>query len=306
MIQCAHEAPVNYCYNRGTAKWYVALFVIVASLRHMSIINHYRLSDFYMMESTKSKSSALLEGDESSIILPSSLETEGWSDVKLLIYMTTHLPESHIAFFPCWKDAVERLEIFKYADLMLYTASQPTEAQLNLLPFRQTTIRLYQNPGYSEGAVQAMVDPFLENGTTWFDDYDWVIRVNPDVLIRNDTWLIQTMLNTSVDLILSDCWTQDYTVHSNPHFHTDFYAFRPRAVDRDHILQVDRSHAETHMTQSFRHVYEAGRAAWLIGAMMENYGDCRVAGVDSPVLHVHELSNYCPYYYNVTKEGFYR
>lgn len=93
-----------------------------------------------------------------------TLEPEGWSDVKLLVYMTTHLPPQHVAFFPCWKDAFERLTIFKYADLMMYTSTEPTNEQLELLPFQNTTIKIYTNTGYQSGAVQAMVDPFLHNG----------------------------------------------------------------------------------------------------------------------------------------------
>ena len=96
----------------------------------------------------------------------------GWSDVKLLIYMTTHLSEDHIAFLPCWKDAVKRMDIFKYADLMIYTSTMPSKRQLRLLPFRNTTIKMYTNPGYQSGAIQAMVDPYLDNASSWFDDYD--------------------------------------------------------------------------------------------------------------------------------------
>jgi hypothetical protein len=112
---------------------------------------------------------------EVEIVLRSEVEPpEGWSDVKLLIYMTTHLPQEHVAFLPCWKDAIQRLNIFQYADLMLYTASPPSPEHLEFLPFRNVTIKIYSNPGYQQGAVQAMVDPFLDN-VTWFDEYDWVI-----------------------------------------------------------------------------------------------------------------------------------
>ena len=132
-----------------------------------------------------------------------------------------------------------------------------------------------------------------------------MIRVNPDVLIRQDTWLIKTMLNTSVDMIVHECDTANkYTDH--PFLHTDFFAFRPRAVDRDSLLQAGRDHAEAHFTNAFRHLYNAQRFAYVEGGKNAIEGYCRIEGVHSPVLHVHELSDHCPYYYNITKDGYYR
>lgn len=74
----------------------------------------------------------------------------GWSEVKLVVYMTSHLPDHHLAFLPCWKDAVERLPIFKYADLLLYTSANPTNKQLQFLPFRTVTIKKYTSRGYQD------------------------------------------------------------------------------------------------------------------------------------------------------------
>jgi hypothetical protein len=198
-----------------------------------------------------------------------------WSDVKLLIYLTTHLPEAHVAFLPCWKDAIERLSLFKYADGMIYTSRDLSEEQLKLLPFRTTTIkRVPANIGYQAGAVQAIIDPFLDENLTWFDDYDWVIRMNLDALIREDSWLIQTMLNDTVDMIVHDC--KKYS--NRPLFHTDFIAFRPRAVDRWTLLQSDRVNAENHITKAFRHVYDLKRFAYVEGAKNKKEGFCRISG----------------------------
>jgi len=202
----------------------------------------------------------------------------GWSDVKLLIYLTTHLPEEHVAFLPCWKDAIERMDLFKYADGMIYTSTGLSEEQLKMLPFRNTTIkRVPTNIGYQEGAVQAMIDPFLDENVSWFDDYDWVIRVNPDVLIRKDSWLIQNMLNDTIDMIVHDCHTKNKFTN-NTNFHTDFIEFRPRAVNRWILLQSDPKNAERHITESFRHIYNQKRFVYVEGAKNANEGFCRIAG----------------------------
>ena len=230
---------------------------------------------------------------------------EAWWDIKLLVYMTTHLPDAHVKFLPCWKDAIQRLSIFKNADGMIYTSKQLSKEQLEQLPFRKTTIKsVPTNIGYQEGAVQAIVDPFVEE-VSWFDGYDWVIKLNPDVLVREDTWLIQTMLDTSIDVIVHECLS--HNKHSNnPTFHSDFIAFRPNAVDRERLLQTDRSHAEFHMTSTFRHLYDQKRFAYVEGGKNVMEGACRIAGLHSPVLHVHELANFCPYYYNATNGEHYR
>ena len=86
---------------------------------------------------------------------------------------------------------------------------------------------------------------------------------------------------------------------------TDFYAFRPSAMDREILLQTERLGAETHITNVFRPLYNQGRFAYVEGAENIVWGECRIAGLHSPVLHIHELSNFCPYYYNVTNGEHY-
>jgi hypothetical protein len=92
------------------------------------------------------------------------------------------------------------------------------------------------------GAKRAMIDPFDPNSnhtdtsndestntTSWFDGYDWVIRLNPDVLIRREKWLRQTMLMPDVDAILVDYTTPEQPLRLL--LNTDFYAFRlPRWI----------------------------------------------------------------------------
>jgi hypothetical protein len=227
-----------------------------------------------------------------------------WSDVKLAIYMTTHLPEEHLKYLPCWHDAIQRMDIFKYADLILYTSSQPTSAQLAQLPFRNTIIKRYSNTLRQQGAIQAMIDPFVNNAT-WFDEYDWVIRLNPDVLIRHDTWLIQTMMNPSFDGIFHECCNIQNYSYTNPKLHSDFYAFRPNAVNRDLVLKSNNPNAEYHVTHALRNIYDSGRFAFVEGASNARACICRIQGVGSPVIHNHDLWRKCPNYYSATRNGVY-
>jgi hypothetical protein len=185
--------------------------------------------------------------------------------------------------------------------------------------------------------------------TSWFDDYDWVIRLNPDVLIRNDTWLISTMMNDSIDAIFHDCYNRklypsnhddknDVVENENddngdhptlsssiPQFHTDFTAFRPRAINRDLVCSALTRNvtfnstgsneitsiafpitvAEHHYTGAVWNIYQSQRFVYLEGGNTTIPGHCRLEGVHSPVLHVHELVNDCPYYYNAKRPGVY-
>ena len=285
-----------------------------------------------MRSSSSSSSSALIvtQSDDSD-----DAKKQQWSDVKLAIYMTTHLSQVHLSFLPCWYDAVQRLEIFRYADLILYTPStldpvSPDVLQQLPFPSHNIIIKYYNNTGYQNGAIQAMIDPFLmENNNqdqmSWFDNYDWVIRLNPDVLIRNDTWLIQTMMNRSIDAIFHDCHnrilypSQDHPStlpKPIPKFHTDFTAFRPSAIQRDLVLSTpvatykvhqnrSISNAEQHLTKALWNIYQSERFVYVQGGENSVPGRCRIEGIHSPILHVHELVEYCPYYYNATKAGIF-
>jgi hypothetical protein len=230
-------------------------------------------------------------------------EQENWSRIKLAIYMTTHLPPEHVVYLPCWKDAIQRLEIFEHADLILYTTKTPSEEQLTQLPFRKVTIKVYDNPGYQEGAVQAMIDPFLKNAN-WFDDYDWVIRLNMDVLIRHDTWLIRTMLDPTMNGIFRDCINPP-NFGLEAYFHTDFYAFRPSAVDRELLLRVPRDNAEGHLSLGLRNIFDSKQFAYITDAANSKRGFCRIVGVNATAIHSHNMWQVCPYYYNYTEDGVY-
>jgi hypothetical protein len=330
--------------------------------RDLHIIWDTQLSHHRSIDTTKSSS---LTFDLSSVAVPK--EKKEWSDVKLVILMTTHLSQLHIKFLPCWYDAIQRLEIFQYADLILYIPSSSVydlNKVLKQLPFRHPVrVEYYNNTGYQNGAIQAMIDPYIatKNNGSWFDDYDWVIRLNPDVLIRNDTWLISTMMNDSIDAIFHDCYNRQLypsipinqdddddnnndhrlsllpsslSLTSIPKFHTDFTAFRPRAIHRDLVLSaattvvtfnnrndskstttagttststtiLPKLNAEMHYTRAVWNIYQSQRFVYVLGGYNSVPGNCRIEGIHSPIVHVHELVNYCPYYYNVTRTGVY-
>ncbi len=64
---------------------------------------------------------------------------------------------------------------------MFFRLDQPIEAYSENV-FRNNYLQVHEepNPGYQEGAMLALS---VAGGNRWFRPYDWVIRLNPDVLI---------------------------------------------------------------------------------------------------------------------------
>ena len=77
-------------------RWTFAVAITIATMYSVSNLrNHQKLTNFLVNYSTTFLQQAKEEVEE----LQSSMAPEGWSDVKLLVYMTTHLPDSHTAFY---------------------------------------------------------------------------------------------------------------------------------------------------------------------------------------------------------------
>jgi hypothetical protein len=274
--------------------------------------------------------------------------------LKIGIYMTTHQSASHMDFIKnCWPFATKKLTLLQQSDLLYYTSAPWDSIPHDLLKsmgFKNVTIYQYKEqklnitkprPVYKHvvkkrsketpvnqqeidnyaamargkrqfGAKLAMVDPYINH---WFDDYDWIIRLNPDVLIRKDHWLLAQMNQDHVQAILYR--------YGSAAFHSDFYAFRPRVyTSQPHItperLQsqlVDNNFAaERQMMDIFgpllklqndSDVRAKNPIAWLPGVSIQP-SRARMIGPKSHVLHVHHLSKFCPNYFEARDGEWFR
>jgi len=139
----------------------------------------------------------------------------------------------------------------------------------------------------------------------WWSGYDWVVRLNPDVIIRDDAFLRTQMARDDVDAIFANCRTwrpRDVLVM------TDFTAWRPKAVrmgafrlpaghttdcgGRDAWIKVQKCNSEKSATAAFRQVLASGRYALLPNAKGPS-GHCRVDGRFSSVVHAHDYADRC-------------
>ena len=101
------------------------------------------------------------------------------------------------------------------------------------------------------------------------------------------------MLNTSVDALL--------VRKGEDLYHTDFYAFRPNAVDPVAIYQsFDKADtAEAHLYASFKHIEGRGRTAWIPGSHPRGKM-AKTVGLTSPVIHHHDMVRDCPNYWDAS------
>lgn len=220
--------------------------------------------------------------------------------LRVLIFITTHLSELHVQFLQvCWPRLLNSSRLLSSADVMVFaTGFKETSVQLlrAVFQYQLVSIKQYPNPGYQEGAILAINEAFKYG---WFRGYDWVVRLNPDVIILNDTWLLQTMQDVNVDGIFVDCHgalCPAKRMCTSALIHTDFFAIRPCAITAEMtempILDV-MTKAELKTTFLFRSITMSGRDRWLPGTehrRISGHPICRVGGNFSPVTHDHNLT----------------
>ena len=71
----------------------------------------------------------------------------------------------------------------------------------------------------------------------WWSGYDWVVRLNPDVIIRDDAFLRTQMARDDVDAIVANC-NKGRVVRVM----TDFTAWRPAKIPAGAFRPVSYTH----------------------------------------------------------------
>jgi len=135
---------------------------------------------------------------------------------------------------------------------------------------------------------------------SWFQNYDWIIRLNPDVIIRNDTWMLDTMLNDpEASGLFIDCWQED-PEHKEHKLHTDFFALRVSDLPSDAFLKPRNQNAEMAFTMDVQTILDGNRHRWVPGAAPKSNvcraGWKRELGM-ADVTHFHhewDLNRTCP------------
>jgi hypothetical protein len=134
--------------------------------------------------------------------------------------------------------------------------------------------------------------------------YDWVIRLHPDVLVRNDTFLLQTMKDPSVEGIFNDCVDDAHCRNDQKcrkrRIHGDALLFRPGSL-RKKAFFVPRkrrltANAEMELSREFQTVVAKGADRWIPGTGLHGTV-CRVGhrqilkagAAPPPIVHSHDI-----------------
>ena len=134
------------------------------------------------------------------------------------------------------------------------------------------------NSGYLRGAVESIRSALVRD---LFKGYAWVVRLNPDVMIRRDDYIVTQMARTDIDGIFVKCgsnWASPkYAVH------TDFAIFRPNILSAsafdDKSFKLNGNSAERTFGGAVSKAIETGRFAWMPQTskeLSEKAGECRV------------------------------
>lgn len=176
-------------------------------------------------------------------------------------------------------DVMNKTTGMKYVDATPEHLCRGLTQAVRSFPNCNVTILFMENPGYQGGAIKAMVDGYQQG---WFAPYDWVIRLNGDTMIYDDTRLTAFMQESECNAVFSNCATSpDDPVK----LMSDFFAFRPDRVDYS-MWRLDwwsRLNAERWTTAAFQSVVEKQKHRWIQSLSKSVY--CRVMQQD--IAHQH-------------------
>jgi hypothetical protein len=183
----------------------------------------------------------------------SASKISGPGGLKIMIFITTHMSNQHAWFLKsCWPPAMQKSLLLNSTDVVVYlnvVRQKRTEAMTllqNTFQDRNLTIHVRQKLGKQGGAMAALQHAMKEK---WFAGYDWLVRVNPDVIIRNDASILDTMVkDDKATGVFINCRRSNYR---KPKIHTDFFALKPSALPSD-IFLSRRGNSEMSFTMDIQ------------------------------------------------------
>lgn len=290
--------------NRGrrrgfwTKNLFIARSLAVGGLLFLSLLLNYTLFDI-----PSSQNAPATTTKSTKINTPQRLE-----DLKILLYITTHMSHQHLDFLKhCWPSTVAKSPLLQHSEVLVYdnhalplpynlTTHQVMEAVFGKTNSNITIVHSTVTEKQL-GAHQAMIDAFAKG---WFTPYDWIIRLGPDAMILNDTFLVENVLRqhdpvdailgrcgcTPTKQILRGCESLDGALIP-AWINTDFHMFRPTAVSSWGNSSKSYFNAEHRASDAFGPVLRSEKVAFI-----ENKdGFWRFSG--ETVQHEHDLVKRC-------------
>ena len=182
-------------------------------------------------------------------------------------------------------DGTRELEVLTNFTRQEEVASQKSKQVAKLIQAKSTAKQW--------GANMAMS---LAVSAGWFQSYDWVVRLNPDVLIRQSDFIVDHLDDSSVDAIVARCDFEKID--------TDFFAVRPSALQPNAFAQMypgprDKAvyegmvllNHEVTANENFRPILSSKRFM-VVPNLAPMKRICRVRGHKAPVYHAHDSKSW--------------
>jgi hypothetical protein len=196
---------------------------------------------------------------------------------NIVLYMTTHLSNQHKTYLECLPSKVfENTQMLAHADIIVQTFGNVTSDVIrSLKAFPNRIVRLADlgaNIDKQHGAMKGLAEAF-SNG--WLTSYEWMIRVNPDVVIWSEVPLMAAMKPSDTWGVFANCVKWKGASHLK--LHTDFFAIRPNRVSRTAFTDWgSHSNAEGQATEEFRFMIDGKHSFILVRKAKDAV--CRVRG----------------------------
>lgn len=221
-------------------------------------------------------------------------ENENKKSGRVLLYVTTHFSQQHAMYLKyCWPNVLARSPLLQKADVAVYLNPSKSETRKEAMGVLKDTfadhnllVYLRENAGYTTGATDAMTEAVAND---YFSGYDWVIRLNPDVMIRDDSYLTAHMDDPSVSALLINCSNR---MHNK--VHTDFFMIKPHLLSKDSFpTKIFRNNAELSFTKSIQtSVLDKESHRWIPDSNPKS-SVCRAGEgrefYETPIVHAHAL-----------------
>jgi len=205
---------------------------------------------------------------------------------RVLLFFTTFPKSQHLKMIrECWPTLIRKSRLLSNSHVLVFLGKvaphnllSDWEEALQHLPVNYTFRYDPYNPGYQEGAMRAAHELF-HNG--WCDGYDWVIRINPDVLIYDDMKLFALMNVKKVSAVLANCETREDKLL----VHTDFFAVRPSVIPKESFSDWKTfPNAEKQATRFFTEIIRQESSAMI--QLYNRDSACRLRG--NGIWHSHD------------------
>lgn len=205
---------------------------------------------------------------------------------RVLLYFTTYPKQQHLNYMrTCWPRLLRDFALSRSVDVLVFLAGKASEGFLaewkeavRRLPVNATFYYDSLNPGYQPGAMRAM-HVLVQNN--WGAGFDWVIRLNPDVLIYDDHYLGSFLDNSQISAVFAACsptFIETNSKHAlGNRIMTDFFAVRPHAIPRNAFSDwATAPNAEFQATEVFGDIVRRGTCAYLTPLNFD--WQCRIRG----------------------------